>query len=311
MANGQDTGNSAGRTRRSRADVAPDAIAELTAEMTGKVVEKVAAKFTAKAARQNERAARATTRARVLDIAVEHLQALDVWTRQEPTGRRPRFRREDIAACAIGIADAEGIDAVSMRRIALDLGVGTMTLYHYVRTKDELLTLIVDELMGDVVLADEEALPTDWRAALTTIARRTRDMLLGHPWILDITDDPPIGPNTVRHFDQTLRAVASLPASFAERCDAVNTVDEYVFGYCLHHRNQLRDDGAANEAMLAYIEDLVGTGGYPQIAALAAERGLAGAWHEIAAHQRDPERFDRNLARLLDGIAASLGELRS
>jgi len=83
-----------------------------------------------------------------------------------------------------------------MRRIATELDAGTMTLYHYVRTKDELLSLVLDSVMGELVIPDEEGLPSDWRDALTKIAERTRTALERHPWILDITDDPPIGPNS-------------------------------------------------------------------------------------------------------------------
>ena len=61
------------------------------------------------------------------------------------------------------IADAEGFDALSMRRLAAELDAGTMTLYHYVRTKDELLTLVVDAVMGEVVVPADERLPDDWR----------------------------------------------------------------------------------------------------------------------------------------------------
>ena len=139
------------------------------------------------------------------------------------------------------IADAEGFDAVSMRRIAAELDAGTMTLYHYVRTKDELLTLVVDAVMGEVVVPDRRAVPD-------RLARRDDDdrasasapSLERHPWILDITDDPPIGPNSVRHFDQSLQAVASLPIPLADKLDIVSTVDEYVFGYCLHERNNVQ-----------------------------------------------------------------------
>ena len=73
-----------------------------------------------------------------------------VWTRTEPTGRQPRFTRDQIAAAAIRIADAEGADALSMRRIASELDAGTMTLYHYIRTKDELLALVGDAIMGEM-----------------------------------------------------------------------------------------------------------------------------------------------------------------
>ena len=91
------------------------------------------------------------------------------------------------------IADREGFAAVSMRRIATELDAGTMTLYHYVRTKDELLTLVVDAVMAEVVIPATEPIPTDWRAALTMVAERTRAALERHPWILDIADDPAVG----------------------------------------------------------------------------------------------------------------------
>src|SRR5262249_21982259 len=91
--------------------------------------------------------------------------AAPIWARPEPGSRRPRFTREQIAAAALAIADAEGMEAVSMRRVAADLGAGTMTLYHYVRTKDELIALMDDAIVGEVLLPDDE-LPRGWRAAM-------------------------------------------------------------------------------------------------------------------------------------------------
>ena len=129
-----------------------------------------------------------------------------------PAGRQPRFTRDQIAAAAIRIADAEGSDALSMRRIAAELDAGTMTLYHYIRTKDELLALVTDAIMGEVVARPGRAAARPTGAtAVTVIANRTaRRCCERHPWMLDITDDPAIGPNGVRHFDQTLQAVSSL-----------------------------------------------------------------------------------------------------
>ena len=73
--------------------------------------------------------------------APEHdRDSVPIWARPQPGSRRPRYRRDQIAAEALEIADADGIDAVSMRRVAAELDAGTMTLYHYVRTKDELIT---------------------------------------------------------------------------------------------------------------------------------------------------------------------------
>jgi AcrR family transcriptional regulator len=271
------------------------------------VAEKVAEKLTEKATKYDLISAKAAGRAAAIERAASYLGALDVWTRIEPAARRPRFTRDDITHVAIRIADREGIDAVSMRRIAAELGAGTMTLYHYVRTKDELLALVVDAIMGEIVLAPTEPMPANWRDAITVVAERSRDALRRHTWILDIADDPPIGPNSVRHFDQSLEAVASLPISFAEKLDIVTVVDEYVFGYSLLERNNQQSVAPSVPTdMITYVSGLVETGEYPQLAALAAEVGIEAGWHQVEAHLRDEDRFGRNLAHLLDGIEANL-----
>jgi AcrR family transcriptional regulator len=182
-----------------------------------------------------------------------------------------------------------------------------MTLYHYVRTKDELLTVVMDEVMSEVVVPADEPIPTDWREALTLIAGRSRAAMERHPWILDINDDPPIGPNSVRHFDQSLQAVANLDAPLADKLDIVGLVDEYVFGYCLAKRNSVHADESTDEDdMVSYVSVLIETGAYPQLAALAGEAGLQAVWKDVQDAERDEGRFERNLARILDGVAADL-----
>ena len=276
------------------------------------VVEKVAEKVAEKAARQEQIAAKAAKRAKAFDRATEHLSALDLWTRPTPTTRRPRFTRDEIAATAMRIADSEGFAAVSMRRLATELDSGTMTLYHYIRTKDELLTLVVDAVMGEVVIPATDTIPDDWREALTMVAERTRAALERHPWILDIADDPAVGPNSVRHFDQSLQAVASLDLGLADKFDIVSAIDEYVFGYCIQHRNsQLSKEPLFDDHMIAYVNGLVQSGDYPQLAAMINEYGLEQGWRLIDEHMRDPRRFARNLARLLDGIEADARSARS
>lgn len=277
--------------------------------------EQLAAKATKKAAaldrfteRHEQLAAKAAEKATALARATESLGTLGVWTRPEPAARRPRLSREAIAATAAHIADTEGFDALSMRRLAAELDAGTMTLYHYVRTKDELLALVVDHVMGELLYPADEPIPSSWREALVGIAFRTRAALERHSWILEITDDPPLGPNSVRRFDQTMQAVASLDVPLVDRFDIVSAVDEYVFGYCLQHRdNESTAAHLADEAdMIRYVNGLVETGDYPQLAALADEHGLKEAWRQISEHFRNPERFGRNLRRLLDGIEADL-----
>ena len=258
-------------------------------------------------AEHHRRADAATRRAEQLDRLADYLDALDVWTRSEPRERKPRFTRDEIAHAAIHIADTEGLDALSMRRLATELGAGTMTVYHYVRTKDELMTLVTDAIMGEVALPPGESLPDHWRDALTVVAARSRAAMQRHPWVLDIADDPPVGPNGLRHFDQSLQAVASLDVDLRTRLDIVALVDEYVFGHCLNERNEGYGGGGhlPHEAR-DYVASLLGTGEYPQLEALTAAHGVEGAWDLVASHLRDPGRYDRGLQRLLDGIEASL-----
>jgi len=289
--------------KKMKAAASPEEMTEVVRQY---VLDTTAEKINAKFDKQADKvAAKAARHIDSLDRLAAHLETIDVWKRAERGSRKPRFTRDDIAAAAIRIADAEGFDAVSMRRLAAELDAGTMTLYHYVRTKDELLTLVVDAFLAEVVVPPDQGLPRDWRAAITLIARRTRDALRRHPWILDITDDPSIGPNAMRHFDQSWQALMPLEAELEDKLDLISLVDEYVFGFCLHERNNLRDDPADGE-MMAYIEALLIDDEYPALSAMVAEMGLPQVWSRMDAHARGTGRFDRNLARLLDGFEASL-----
>ena len=269
------------------------------------VLDKTSQKINAKLNKQAQKvAAQSQKHAESLERLAEHLETIDVWMRADRGSRKPRFSRDDIAAAAIRIADTEGFEAVSMRRLASELEAGTMTLYHYVRTKDELLTLVVDAFLGEVALPPGQRLPRDWRAAITLIARRTRDALRRHPWILDISDDPSIGPNAMRHFDQCLQALAALDVPFDDKLDLIMAVDEYVFGFCLHERNNTKDDVDADE-MVGYISALLHEDEYPALSALVDDIGLERMWAHIHTHVRGGGRFDRNLARLLTGFEGS------
>jgi AcrR family transcriptional regulator len=282
-----------------------DAVTEKVSKKVADAIDKAAAKTKAKHDQHRHKPG-----VDALERLAAHLDALEVWTRNEGPARKPRFSREEIAAAAVEIADTEGFEALSMRRLAADLGAGTMTIYHYVKTKDELLMLVNDAVMGELLLPEGWSEGKGWREALTEIAERTRSCLQAHPWIFDITDDPPLGPNTVRHFDQTMAALSTLDLPLAERLDLTSVLDEYVFGYCLHERNNLHpddpDDGLFSDGMAEYMEGLISTGDYPELRKLRDEVGLEEALRIADLNARDPDRFRRNLDRILDGIEAGL-----
>lgn len=231
-------------------------------------------------------------------------EVLDLWTRQPPGARRARFTREEIARAALQIADEEGFETLSMRRLALALDAGTMTLYHYVHTKDELLALVSDAVMAELIL-DESDLSGGWRRAITNVARRSLATFERHPWVFDVRDDPAIGPNAVRHFDQSLQALADLDIALEAKVEILSAVDEYVFGHAFQMRSHYSDSLETDDDMARYVIELAGTGDYPQISALLAEHG-PDAWQIVGRVFRDTDRFERALSLLLDGIERDL-----
>jgi AcrR family transcriptional regulator len=235
-----------------------------------------------------------------------------VWARPDPGARRPRHTRAQIAATALAIADAEGIDAVTMRRVAAELDAGTMTLYHYVRSKAELFALMQDAIMAEQLVPDGE-LPGDWRRALTVIAHRTRAMLRRHPWAVGgvvggmQAGGGAAGPHALRHFEQSLAAVATTGVPVEDRLDLIAMIDDYVVGFVL--KSDLEPDlddvpEEAGPAIAEYLDHHLRTGAYPHIEALLGDgdRWTALTRLMAAAHPAD-KRFERGLARMLDGIA--------
>jgi AcrR family transcriptional regulator len=234
-----------------------------------------------------------------------------IWTRPEPAGHGARLGRADIAAAAMAIADREGFGAVSMRRLARELGVGTMSLYHYLRTKTDLLELMDDAVMGELLVPPQE-LPDDWRGALTAIARRTRRAWSRHPWAIDSLRGERFGPNAMAHVEQSLAAVAGLGLDPVGRLEVIGIVDDYVMGCCISMsagRSTLyEDDGgaAAYEAILDHVAERLERGEFPQTRALVGGGDIRANWEHLAAQAAERDRFEVGLARLLDGIELSL-----
>jgi AcrR family transcriptional regulator len=229
-----------------------------------------------------------------------------IWTRSQPGSRRPAHTRESITRAGIAIADAEGLKAVSMRRLATELDAGTMTLYHYIRTKDELLTLMDDAIMGELLVPGDE-LPADWREALAEIARRTRATSMRHPWMSELPNDGETGPNALRHVEQSLEAVSRTGLDEDAKLELMLLVDDYVFGFvCRAVQVQGGAPDPEIEAKLdsvaRYLDAQLDDGAYPHLKAFAGDDARA-AFGRMARMASDDERFERGLQTLLDGIA--------
>lgn len=195
-----------------------------------------------------------------------------------------RLSRQKIAAVAFAIADKEGLEAVSMRRLARELEVGTMSLYYYVKTKDDLIAAMDDALMGEIVLP---SLSGDWRRAMMEIAERTRSIYLRHPWALVSLRSAPHGPNAMRHMEQCLEALAETSMSDERKVALLLTIDDFVFGHTLRA-------AAADPAIdVDFAAAQLATGAFPRLAEVFA-RGPVAPGHD---------RFEEGVRALLDAAA--------
>jgi AcrR family transcriptional regulator len=151
-------------------------------------------------------------------------------TPAKPTlGRKPTLNLDAVVDAAIALADAEGLAAASMTRVAKALGVGTMTLYTYVPSKEELLDLMVDQVLGERELPGPgEPRPADWRDQVEVYSEQTRAMFRRHRWLAQIsTIRPPVGPGMLAGREYLLSALSALSSTST---DSNNGSSSTVFG---------------------------------------------------------------------------------
>jgi AcrR family transcriptional regulator len=218
--------------------------------------------------------------------------------------RQPRSR-EEIVATALYLADNEGFDAVTMRRVASELGLGTMSLYWYVESRDDLLDLMFDEIMGEQLLP--EPVPSDWRDALRAIAHAAKKTYERHPWLGGrMGDRPGFSPNMIRHAEQSMAAVAGLGLDPVSSMQVLQAVDDYVIGHITRTqaRNALGDKvGFAkddyDQLFVPWLERVFASGDFPHLAAMHE--------HPEGFAAMVTDTFDPGLEFVLDGIELRFG----
>jgi AcrR family transcriptional regulator len=232
-----------------------------------------------------------------------------LWGRTKQSKRGPKLSLsgEEIARRAIAIADAEGLAAVTMRRVAEELGVTAMSLYTYFPGKSELLDVMVDLALGHLDLSAEVG--DGWRAKLEHVSREKWAMWLRHPWMLEISPVRPVmGPNLMARFEYELRAVDGLGLEIVDMDRVVSLVEGYVHGAArgavdIARGGQLT--GATDQEWFGAFE--------PHLREVAPEEQFPLAWEvgEAAAEEYGgvypaDNYFEFGLARILDGIEAWL-----
>jgi AcrR family transcriptional regulator len=231
-----------------------------------------------------------------------------IWAVAAPGTRKPRFTREQIATAALKIADTEGFEALSMRRVAEELDAGTMTLYYYVRTKEDLLALVEDAVTGEICDACEP-LPKSWRPAIVKLATATRATYLRHAWVLRSFTGVRLGPSGMRHIEQSLQALAHLKLEIARKLEILSIVDDYVFGHCalLRMRRGLAQfDRKAALAVNDTLSSYLAAGEFPQLTALIGDDDPAAVLARSSSFSSEEHHFEFGLDALLDGLAKRL-----
>jgi AcrR family transcriptional regulator len=171
--------------------------------------------------------------------------------------RRKPMSRDRVLQTAIGLADREGIDALTMRRLAQEMGVEAMTLYHYVDSKEEILDGMIDLVAREVPLPEAGANGSvDWKAATRGRAIATREVLLRHPWAGALWNQVRVGPGRIGLMDSALRAFreGGLSPEVTER--AFHAVENHILGYTLQAQAFLLPDEDLAAAGKAFLQSL-------------------------------------------------------
>ena len=230
-----------------------------------------------------------------------------VWAKPTPE-TRSTLTREQIVAAALALLDADGMDGLSMRNLAARMEVGTTSLYWHVASRQEIVALVVNELYGEVELADT----AEWRPATEQLARQMRAVVLRHPWAVGVLDHlvgDSFAPNLVRITERMLVVLEGAGFGLREAETTLSTVSSFVLGIALSEAvwRTSAVDGPEAEAAAAEAQRLAvtATEDAPRLRALFAE------YEQLDVDRTTVEDFEYGLARVLDGIQLRLDAIAS
>lgn len=210
---------------------------------------------------------------------------------------RESVTRDRAVRVAIALADVGGIESVSMRKLAAELGIEAMSLYYHVKNKSDLLDGMLDAVY------DEFHSPTaidEWREAMATRARSTREAYARHPWALGIRARRSPGPATLAHLDAVIACLRASGFSMSMTGHAMSLLDSYVQGFAQQEASLPLDSsgdiGDATEDIIAQQESMAES--FPHLAEMAAQLILQSGY----AYGNE---FEFGLGVVLDGLAAA------
>ncbi|MGV9301710.1 TetR/AcrR family transcriptional regulator C-terminal domain-containing protein, partial [Amycolatopsis sp. NPDC003676] len=180
---------------------------------------------------------------------------------------RTPLTRERVLRAAIDLADQEGLDALSMRKLAKAVGVEAMSLYNHVANKEDLLDGIVDLVVAEIYVPRADG---DWRAELRHRATSAHEVLLRHRWATGLLGSRVnVGPAMLRYIDATLACLITAGFSYEQADRAWNALDSHIYGFTLQAINFPLDPAEYASAAQRFLP-LIPTETHPHMHALAA-----------------------------------------
>ena len=203
---------------------------------------------------------------------------------------RTPLSKERVLHAALELADAEGIEALSMRRLAKELGVEAMSLYNHVANKGEILAGIIDLVAGEFDLPSDES---DWKTAMRRNAISSRDVLLRHRWATSIWMTQGGGPARLRNGDWMLRTLREAGFSPELIYHAFHILESYVLGYTLQQLN-FPYKGEELAGLAADFLKQIPVEDYPDL--------VEHIHQHIEPHDEETSGFELGLDLILDGL---------
>ena len=235
-------------------------------------------------------------------------EADSVWTRQRRKRReQPALTQEQVVAEAIKLLDAEGPEALSMRRLGAQLGAVATAIYWHVASKDELLELVANEVYGELEIPPVSR-PQEWREAAKGAAISLREMILRHPWIAALLADVGLsylGPNVMRASEQMQALYETAGFDMLEADMAGKAVIAYVLGFAGTEAATIRKVAKSEKSADELLAEL-----WPAAEQAAQNhprlRKLYAAYKGMDQAANSDETFTYGLERVLDGLEARL-----
>jgi len=212
---------------------------------------------------------------------------------------RVPLSRQRALQVAVALADAEGIGSLTMRRLARELGVEAMSLYHHVASKDDILDGMVDVVFSEIDLPPAS---TDWKTAMHRRAHSALTALARHPWAIGLMESRTApGPSTLRHHDAVIGCLRHAGFSIEMTAHAYSLLDSYIYGFAHQEINLPFDTAEETDEVADAILHQLPADAYPHLRELTTE-------HVLQPGYAYGNEFEFGLDLILDGLERSLQE---